>query len=212
MGRGLERNYELFTALARELRIPLIRPAKRVSKYYSAYKKYDYTGVHVLHDDFSSRMLVFEIDIPTDKKSVRYVLYISTQDWYITPSKVLPKIRKVRKYWLKYYFGAHVYKAIIAKRWTKGAQKLCEDSGIPLRKFKHVKHDIVKFFRNKYVGLLNSLRGKRLFGELVFKVWLLQEIAKELGITDVPIIFNDTYEVMKAVEQGIDIPQDLGPP
>ena len=212
MGRGLERNYELFTALARELRIPLIRPAKRVSRYYSAYKKYDYTGVHVLHDDFSSRMLVFEIDVPTDRKGVRYILYISTQDWYMTPSKLAPKIRKVRKYWMKYYFGARVYKAVICKRWTKGAQKLADASKIPLRKFKHVKQDMINYFRNRYLGLIASLKGKRLYGELVFKAWLLQEILKEFGVTDVPFLFNNIYEVEKAVEQGIEVTHDLGPP
>jgi len=211
LGYNIERNYELFLAFARELKVPIIKGVKKVRSTYSGFKKFEVRGIKILHDDFSSRMLVFDIDLPGQRKGVRYILYISTQDWYLTPSKVAPKIRKVRKYWLKYYFNADIYKAIIAKRWTKGARDLADGAKIPLRKFKHVKQDMIKYFRRRYLGFINSMKGKRLYGELVFFAWLLQEILKEFGVTDIPILFNDVYDVLKAVESGIEI-QDLGPP
>jgi len=199
----------LFLAMCNELKLPLFRAVKRVGRYYSAYKKYEWSGIHVLVDDFSSRMLVFDIDVPWDVKGIRYILYMSTQKWYITPSKVEPKIRKVKKYYERYKYGANVYRAIIAERWTSGAEELARSSGVPLRKFKHVKKDMVKYFSKRLSGLLASLRGKRLYGEMVFLVWLLQEILKELGALDVEPLFKDVTDVVRAVENGVDVPSDI---
>ena len=138
----------LWLKIANELRLPVLRVGKRVKMAYSAYKKYLWTPIHVLVDDFSSRMFVMELDLPASKRPVRFVLYLSAQDWYLTPSKALPKARKVLKYLKRYsQTSADTYVAVVAKRFTSGALKQCvKNYKVPVRTPKQVRSDWAKFF------------------------------------------------------------------
>ena len=210
---GRERREELFFRLSNELKLPLFRAFKRVGRAYEGYRRSRFSPIHVLHDDFSSRMVVIEFDLPNDRVPIRYVLYVSTQSWYLTPSKLEPKIRKVLKYSRRYSSQANTYRAVICMRYTKGAARLGSKYGVFPRTPKQLRRDMIKYFKEeRYLGLLASLRGKRLFGELAFLAWLLQEVLKELGVTDIPTLFKDEIDALRAAETGIEIPQNLGPP
>jgi len=183
----------------------------RARGYYEGYKRNRYTPIHIIVQDPSSRMFVAEIDLPATRLPIRIILYISTQDWYMTPSKIEPKINKVHRYRRKYSESpADTYIAIVSKRATSGAEKLSNRSGVPHRTPKKVRKDMAKYFSKRFNGLLASLRGRRVFGELVYLIYILQELARYYGY-EVPEVIGDPIELQRYAEQGFILPE-TGPP
>ncbi len=52
---------------------------------------------------------------------------------------------------------------------------------MPVRNEKKILENMAKYFKKRYNGLINSVRGKRIYGELVLLIYMISEIAKELG-------------------------------
>jgi len=199
-----------FLNFVHEIRLPLYRTSRRVRSVYEAFKRRETTIFHLLHEDFSSRIFAIFIDLPASKPLL-YVFYYSTQKWYITPSKVIPKVKKVLKYRRKYSgVQTDAYVAIVAKRYTSGAETLSKQLGVPVRRPDQVKDDLKKGFMSRYVGLINKLRGRRIFGELAFLMYWLQEALKELGARVKEAIQDDIHAI-RVAEEGMEIPVSFEP-
>ncbi len=208
----VEQLYNRYHEITGEVALPLLRASKRFQKPYEAYRRSRYTPVHVLESDPASRMYVLEIDLPTVRVPVRYIFYISTQDWYLAPCKVPPKARKVLKKYRSMGYQADTYMAIIAKRYTRGAKKLAARLGVPLRSPREARRDMARYFGEKRLnGLLAALRGRRIYGELVFLAYALQELARELGFS-VPELAADPLSLQRLAEEGMVVPQEGLPP
>jgi len=203
-----------FLDFVQEIKLPLSRASRRVKSGYEAFKRREVTIFHLLHEDFSSRIFAIFIDLPASKPLL-YIFYYSTQKWYLTPSKVLPKVRKILKYRRKYSgVQTDAYVAIVAKRYTSGAETLSKQLGVPVRRPDQAREDLKKGFTSRYVGLINKLRGKRVFGELAFLMYWLQEALKELGAR-VRGAIQDDIHVIRVAEEGMEIPvsfEPVGPP
>jgi len=199
-----------FLSFVNSLKLPLVRVSKRVEKDLESFKRRDCSVFHLLHEDFSSRVFAIFIDLPASKPLL-YIFYYSTQKWYITPSKVLPKVKKVLKFRRKYSgIQTDAYVAIVAKRYTSGAETLSKQLGVPVRRPDQVRDDLKKGFMSRYVGLINKLRGRRIFGELAFLMYWLQEALKELGAR-VKGAIQDDIHVIRVAEEGMEIPVSFEP-
>jgi len=193
------------------MNLPSSKACSVIRRYYESCRRSQYTPLHINYD-WSSRISIMFIDLPRSRP-VLYIFYVSVQDWYLTPSKVLPKIRKALKVYRKCSVpNQDAFLAIVAKRATGGARRLAASAGVPIMSVDAAKEAIKNYFRKRYVSLIDSLRGKRIFGELVFLAAMLQQLALEYGATDIPILFRDPYEAVIAFERGLIIPRDIGPP
>jgi len=188
----------------------LFKGVNRVRRYWESYARSLKTPIHYDYDD-SSRIAYVYIEPPASKPSL-YVLYVSLQKWYLTPVKVMPKIRKVRKYHRKYSVpNQDSYIAIVAYRATRNASKVASADGVPIRSPDAVAKDVREHWRNRYRSLIASIKGRRIFGELVFFVAMLQEITRELWGETIEI-FPDITVLERYAESGFIVPRDVGPP
>jgi len=183
---------------------------RSVRRYWEHYSRSVKSPVHYVVD-FSSRFFGLLIELPCSRP-VFYGVYISTQSWYLTPKKVLPKIRKLRRNIRRLIVpNCDSYYAIIARRATENARRVASCNGIPIRSPESFANDVKRYFLERYSSIVLALRGKRIYGEMVFLVAILQEIARRfLGM--VKEVFTDLTLLDRYAEVGFSIPTDLGPP
>jgi len=157
---------------------------------------------------------VFAVSIkePSGRRAA-WVVYVSAQEWYITPSKVPSKARKVLEVMRRISVpGQYTYTAIVAKRATSGALRLAAQIGAPVRTAGQVQSDIRKYIVKRYTQLLAALRGRRVYGDLAALLYLLQEVAKEFTGPGIPTLFKDPLDAVLCYDKGCTVPSDPGPP
>jgi len=185
------------------------RASNRVRRSWESYSRSVKTPIHIFGDP-ESRIGGMVIDLPRSKPIV-YIWYISVQEWYLVPSKVLPKARKLRKVYRRYSVPSQdCYIAIVVERSTSGARRVASSVGIPIKTPDGVFSDMRKLFSKRFMGIIDSVRGKRIFGEFVFLVAMLQELAKEY-VGDMGEILPLQY-LERIAETGFTVPRDVGPP
>jgi len=191
------------------LMLGVLRAVNRVKRSWESYSRSLKSPIH-FSADYSSRTAWLFIELPRSRP-IFYSWYISTQEWYLTPSKILPKIRKLRKIYRKYSVpNQDGFMAIIAKRSTSGARAAASAVGIPVLGPDRAVEIMKIYFAKRYDQLVDSLRGKRIYGELVFLVAMLQEIAREF-MERVREVLNLDY-LERYAETGFTVPRDIGPP
>jgi len=213
------KDYKPFASIIKDRRLsvfnligrPIIRALNRYKVIHSRISKRPGSPIEV-RDDIYEGVYAISIKEPTGRQAV-WVLYISVQEWYLTPSKVPSKARKVLAA-LRYLStpDTYAYVAIVAKRATSGAHRTASRLGVPIRTANHVIKDIKKYLLKRYTQLIAILRGRRIFGELAALLYLLQEALKELIGAGIPTVFNDPFDVIACYDRGCTVPEGLGPP
>jgi len=192
------------------LTLGLLRAVRRVRRQWESYSRSAKTPIHFIAD-FSSRSVVLFIELPRSRP-ILYCWYISLQEWYLTPMKIMPKIRKVRKTYRKYSVpNQDSFLAIIVKRVTGNANRVASSNGVPVLSPERAAEIMKLYFAKRYDQLVDSLRGKRIFGEMVFLVAMLQEIAREI-MGKIREVFKDLSMLTRYAETGFVVQMDTGPP
>jgi len=198
-----------------ELVGPVLRRFLRAQKAYrNIYRRISKTtdSPFFFRDDIYEGVFAWGLKEPSGSV-VMWILYVSAQEWYLTPSKVPSKVRKVQEVYRRLYTpNARVYMAIMARRSTSGAQNSAKNQGVPIRTPEQVDEDIKKLFEKRYYNFLASLRGKRVFGPLAAELYVLQLIAEEWVGPMIPKVFADEFEVYRCIDEGCTVPSDIGPP
>jgi len=202
--------YEKWLQIVNRLTLGVIKAVNRVKPYWQAYSRSAKTPIHFIAD-FSSRIVILFVELPRSKP-VMYCWYVSVQEWYLTPKKIEPKIRKALKYFRKYSVpDQDSYVAIVAKRATRPASRKAASEGVPVRSPDAAVNDMRKYFGKRYDQIVAAVRGKRIFRELVFLVAMLQEIVRELAGAVIEV-FTDLTLLLRYAEEGFTVPAGLGPP
>jgi len=202
--------YNWFLSVINSIFPYILGGVRAVKPYWESYSRSVKTPIHYVID-FSSRFFGLLIELPCSKP-VFYGVYISTQSWYLTPKKVLPKIRKLRRNIRRLIVpNCDSYYAIIARRVTEPAKTVASGNGIPIRTPEAFARDVKDYFVKRYSSVVASLRGKRIFGEYIFFVAILQEIAKRF-LGKVREMFSDITMLERYAETSFSVPTDLGPP
>jgi len=209
-----------FASMIRDKRRQIFGPillrflrAAKMYRYVHRYMSKSYSSPITVVDDIYEGVIAIAFKEP-EKSQMLWVFYQSAQEWYLTPYKIPPKARKVLEVFRRLSLpNQNGYMAIIAKRYTYGAQKKASELGVPVRTPKQVDEDIKKLFRARYFGFLARLRGKRVFGFLAAEIYVLQVLATEWIGKEVPTIFRDETDVIRCIESGCEIPTSIvGPP
>jgi len=201
---------DYFLSIVNKLALGLLRSCIRVKRYWESYSRSLKTPIHIDYD-FSSRTTAIFIDLPRSRP-VLYIFYISTQEWYLTPSKTLPKVRKTMKLYKKYSVpNQDSFIAIVAKRSTSGSRAVASSSGVAVISPDRALEVLRRYFAKRYSSLLETLKGRRIYGEMVFLVAMLQEISKQYG-EDIKPVIEDLSYLERYAEQGFIVPRDIGPP
>lgn len=211
MGESL--NYSIkYSKRAEVLRlfIRLVRPVKRNWHLVEGYRGMRLSSPVRVWYDKRSTILDLLIDLPATKKPVRYLIYVSAQESRpLSPAQVVSKINRVLKRYRAYSIPMDTAKYMICPRgYTSYTIKMLKAHGIiPSKNDKQVLENIAKYFRNRYNRLIDALKGKRVYGELVLFLYILREIIKSLGYT---LVHDPLEEPLKycpsplyIAEQGI---------
>jgi len=213
------KDYKPFASIIKDRRLsvfnligrPIIRAVNRYRGIHSRISKRVDPPIEV-RDDIYEGVYAVLIKEPTGRQTV-WVLYISVQEWYLTPSKIPSKARKVLVALRQLSTpDTYAYVAIIAKRATSGAHRTASRLGVPIRTANQVINDIKKYLLKRYTQLLSALKGKKIFGELAALLYLLQEVLKEFVGAGTPTVFNDPFDVIACYDRGCTVPEGLGPP
>ncbi|WFO75658.1 hypothetical protein J4526_01890 [Desulfurococcaceae archaeon MEX13E-LK6-19] len=167
-----------------------------------------------LRIDYDERRTILDIyiELPATRP-VRYLVYISMQTSRpLSPSQTRTKILRLLERKTRYVTGMDTAKYILCPAgYTRGALEMLRTARIiPMKNMHEIIKNMAKYFKNRYTKLIDALRGKRLYGELMLLAYILREITKELGET----IANDPLEQylkyypspLILAEQGIEIP------
>lgn len=201
---------DYFLSVVNRVALGLLRSCNRFRRAWEKYSRSLKTPIHIEYS-YSSRTVAVFIDLPRSRP-ILYIFYVSTQDWYLTPVKVLPKIRKTRKLYRKYSVpNQDSFIAVLAKRSTSGARAVASSSGVAVISPERAVEILRKYFAKRYSSLIEALRGKRIYGEMVLLVAILQEITRQYG-EDIEPIIRDTDYIHRYMENGVSIPMEIGPP
>jgi len=213
------KDYKPFASKIRDKRLSVfnsfgtgfLRALNRYREVHRKISKRPDSPIEII-DDVYEGVFAIVIKEPNGRRA-SWVLYISVQEWYLTPSKIRPKARKVNETLRSISVpDQYTYTAIIAKRATTGARRLAVEMGTPIRTLNQVTNDIKKYVVKRYTQLLSALKGKRVYGELSALLFLLQEVAKEFAGSGIPIIFNDPFDAIICYERGCTVQVGLDPP
>jgi len=205
--RVRDRRLEVFNLLF----LPLIRSVRGYREAYRRVSRRLDSPVEVV-DDIYEGVFAVVIKEPGGRRAA-WVLYVSVQEWYITPSKVPAKARKVLEAVRRVSVpGQYTYVALVCRRATSGAVRLATRLGVPIRTAGQVRSDIRKYVVKRFSQLLSALRGRRVYGDLAVLLYLLQEAAKELVGQGVPTLFKDPLDAILCYDRGCTVPSDIGPP
>jgi len=186
----------------------LLRASSRIRPLVAEYRRVSPDNVSVSRVFYTRSWTLFDIiiDLPASKRPVRYTVYVSAQKWYMAPSKALPKLRKLREYVRKHpnpYPVDHMI-VLLCERATEGTIELAKKFGVVVANEEQLLNELKNYFRSRYNGLLNKLRGKRIHGELALLVAFLQEALKEYGVDFKPL-FPDMDTVRLALYEWLDV-------
>ncbi len=205
MGKSYDRGEKLGKVyeMMNKLLLPFARGLGRSRGILESYYKRDVKPLTILKDPVK-RVITLIIELPATKRLVQYHIYVSTQESCpIYPKQLEPKLRKLFSEAVKYNAQSdRGYYIICPVGYTRGAKEEIKKKHVyPATSAEEVLRNIAKYFKNRFVGLINALRGKRLFGELALLVWILQEILKQLKSyieKEVKPIFKSEIEVTHA--------------
>jgi len=202
--------YNWFLSVINSIFPYILGGVRAVKPYWESFTRSIKSPIHYVID-YHSKFFGLLVELPCSKP-VFYGVYISTQSWYLTPKKILPKIRKLRKNIRRLIVpNCDSYIAIVARRFTEPARIVASCNGIPMRTPEAFARDVRRYFAMRYSSIVVALRGKRIFGEMVFLVAMLQEITKRF-FGRVTEVFPDLTMLERYAETGFVIPTDLGPP
>ena len=188
------------------------RPVKRNWHYVEGYLRRRTSSPVSIEYDTRYNLLDLVIELP-GSRPVRYIIYVSAQQARpLSPKQLVAKINRILSTYRKKTTPMDTAKYMICPGgYTSYAEKMLRAHKIiPARTDKQVLENMAKYFKNRYTKLIDSIRGKRLFGKVALLAYLLQQIIKELGetITEDPLeqYLNYYPSPLILAEQGAEIP------
>jgi len=189
--------------------VPFARAGRELSLLYAAFEHTPPSSLVYVEQCFWERVLEVRVWVPGFNRGYRAIIYYSLQDWWLAPKKTLPKVRKLRRRLLRRCFPCDTLVALVAKRVSRGSLKILRGNNIMFfNSFDELVKSLREYFGRRLSRLLQSLRGKRLFGSLALATYWLQRVCEELGAR-VPRLFKSMEEALYAALDGIPPPETL---
>ena len=168
--------------LANSMFLDLIRAAKKAREHEARYKRtIPGSPVRIWHD---TRWNIYSIliDLPGSRKPLVVATYISAQvSRPLSPSQTTPKILKLYDI-IRRYPEADKLLFMLAATYTSTAYEMLREAKImPTKKPGELMNWLARYFKKRYVKLIDALRGKRVFGELLLLAYILHELMKLYG-------------------------------
>ncbi|BEP18576.1 hypothetical protein PYJP_19280 [Pyrofollis japonicus] len=166
--------------------VPLLRATKRYSTLWSQVTRLIRKPTKIYTSrDYTVSILV--IDLPASKPLV-LVYYISTQrSRPLSPSQLEQRMRSMRRHVEKirgklFESADIIYTIYAPKGLTQGARRKAKRNFINIaRSSKELLAPLARYITRRFQRLIESIRSKRIWGELPILIYAFQEIGRSIG-------------------------------